>query len=94
MNCDVLVVGASSAGLMAAISAAKGGADVILADADPRGTKRAANTVFEGMAKSVGIKIDESFIQNELDGMQIISPSGRAVSIAGPGLLSGPAEAR
>ena len=85
MNCDVLVVGASSAGLMAAISAAKGGADVILADADPRGTKRAANTVFEGMAKSVGIKIDESLIQNDLDGMQIISPSGRAVSIPARG---------
>ena len=37
------------------------------------------------MAKSVGIKIDESFIQNELDGMQIISPSRRAVSIAARG---------
>jgi digeranylgeranylglycerophospholipid reductase len=70
---------------MAAISAAEGGADVILVDADPRGTKRAANTLFEGMASAAGINVEESYINNELDGMQIISPSGRALSIAARG---------
>jgi predicted flavoprotein YhiN len=59
VNCDVPVVGASSAGLMTATSAGEGGADVILAHADPRGTKHAANILFEGMARAAGINIDE-----------------------------------
>jgi digeranylgeranylglycerophospholipid reductase len=85
VNCDVLVVGASSAGLMAAISAAEEGADVILLDSDPRGTNRPANTLFQGMATASGLELDDCYLENELEGMQIISPSGRAVSIAAQG---------
>ena len=85
MNCDVLVAGASAAGLNAAISAAEEGADVILADSDLRGAMRPANTLFEGMARTAGINIDDSYIQNQLEGMQIISPSGLAVTIPAPG---------
>ena len=85
MNCDVLVAGASAAGLNAAISAAEKGADVILADADLRGAMRPANTLFEGMARTAGINIDDSYIQNQLEGMQIISPSGLAVTIPAQG---------
>jgi len=85
VNCDVLVAGASAAGLNAAISAAEEGADVILADADLRGAMRPANTIFEGMARTAGINIDDGYIQNQLEGMQIISPSGLAVTIPAPG---------
>ena len=85
MNCDILVAGASAAGLNAAISAAEEGADVILADTDLRGAMRPANTLFEGMARTAGINIDDSYIQNQLEGMQIISPSGLAVTIPAAG---------
>ena len=85
MNCDVLVIGASSAGLMAAISAAEEGADVVLLEKDPRGDNHAANTLFQGMADATGLELDECYLKNELEGMQIISPSGQAVSIAARG---------
>ena len=87
VNCDVLVVGASSAGLMAAISAAESGADVILIDPNPDGSEHAANTLFEGMAKASKIDIEDCYIKNELEGMKIISPSGRAACIAARGFF-------
>jgi len=87
VNCDVLVVGASSAGLMAAISAAESGADVILIDPNPDGSEHAANTLFEGMAKASKIDIEDCYVKNELEGMKIISPSGRAACIAARGFF-------
>jgi digeranylgeranylglycerophospholipid reductase len=85
VNCDVLVVGASSAGLMAAISAAKGGASVILLDRDLGGLAHAANTLFEGMAVSSGIKVEDCYLQKELEGMRILSPSGQGITIPARG---------
>jgi len=85
VNCDVLVIGASAAGLMAAIRAVEEGADVILLDSDPRGANHAANTLFQGMAAASGLELDDCFLKNKLEGMQIISPSGRAVDIAAQG---------
>ena len=85
MKCDVLVVGASPAGLMAAISAAKGGAGVILLDRDLAGLDHAANTLFEGMAATSGIKIEDCYLKKELGGMRIISPSGQAATIPAKG---------
>ena len=85
MKCDVLVVGASPAGLMAAISAAKSGAGVILVDRDLAGLDHAANTLFEGMATASGIKVEDCFLKKELEGMRILSPSGQGVSIPAKG---------
>ena len=85
MNCDVLVVGASSAGLMAATSAAKGGASVILLDKDLQMLNHSANTLFEGMAVSSGVKVEDCYLQKELDGMRIFSPSGQSVTIPARG---------
>lgn len=85
MKCDVLVVGASPAGLMAAISAAKGGAGVILLDRDLAGLDHAANTLFEGMAAASGIKVEDCYLKKELGGMRIISPSGQAATIPAKG---------
>ncbi|MCK9441337.1 MAG: NAD(P)/FAD-dependent oxidoreductase [Methanothrix sp.] len=85
MKCDVLVVGASPAGLMAAISAAKGGAGVILLDRDLAGLDHAANTLFEGMAAASGIKVEDCYLKKELEGMRILSPSGQGASIPAKG---------
>lgn len=85
VKCDVLVVGASPAGLMAAISAAKGGAGVILLDRDLAGLDHAANTLFEGMAAASGIKVEDCYLKKELEGMRILSPSGQGVSIPAKG---------
>ena len=85
MKCDVLVVGASPAGLMAAISAAKGGAGVILMDRDLAGLDHAANTLFEGMAAASGIKVEGCYLKKELEGMRILSPSGQGASIPAKG---------
>ncbi|MCK9564998.1 MAG: NAD(P)/FAD-dependent oxidoreductase [Methanothrix sp.] len=85
MKCDVLVVGASPAGLMAAISAAKGGAGVILMDRDLAGLDHAANTLFEGMAAASGVKVEDCYLKKELEGMRILSPSGQGVAIPAKG---------
>ena len=85
MNCDVLVVGASSAGLMAATSAAKCGASVILLDKDLQRLNHSANTLFEGMAVSSGVKVEDCYLQKELEGMRILSPSGEGVTIPARG---------
>lgn len=85
MKCDVLVVGASPAGLMAAISAAKGGAGVILADRDLAGLDHAANTIFEGMAATSGVKVEDCYLKKELEGMRILSASGQGVAIPAKG---------
>src|SRR5690606_23379535 len=85
VQCDVLVVGVSSAGLMAATSAAEGGASVVRLDRDRRRLHHDANTLFEGMAALSGVKIKDCLLRKELDGMRIISPSGRGVTIPAKG---------
>ena len=85
MKCDVLVVGASPAGLMAAASAARSGADVMLLDRDLGHFQHAANTLFEGMAGHAGVQIQDCYLQKELQGMRILSPSGVAATIPARG---------
>ena len=85
VKCDVLVVGASSAGLTAATAAAMGGASVILLDKDLDGFHHVANTLFEGMAAHSGIMVSDCYLKKELQGMRIISPGGAAVTIAAKG---------
>jgi digeranylgeranylglycerophospholipid reductase len=85
MNCDVLVVGASPAGIMASISAARAGSDVVLMDRDLSSLDHAANTVFEGMAVRTGLRIDNSYVLKIVRGMRILSPAGRAATISSPG---------
>ena len=70
---------------MAAISAAKGGAEVILVDRDLAGLDHAANTLFEGMATASGIKVEDCYLKRELEGMRILSPSGQGVTIPAKG---------
>lgn len=44
-----------------------------------------ANTLFEGMATLSGVKINDCLLRKELDGMRILSPSGRGVTIPAKG---------
>ena len=85
MKCDVLVVGASAAGMMATICAARCGSDVILLDKNPWGVDHSANTFFEGMTSQTGFQIDHSYIKKSLRGMRIISPSGYCATIPAAG---------
>ncbi len=85
MKCDVLVIGASAAGLCAATAAAKGGAGVILMDRDLDQPTHTANTLFEGMAARAGVQIDDCYVQKELEGMRIISPAGHGVTVPASG---------
>ncbi len=70
---------------MAAISAAKGGAEVILLDRDLAGLDHTANTLFEGMAAASGVKVEDCYLMKELEGMRILSPSGQGASIPAKG---------
>jgi digeranylgeranylglycerophospholipid reductase len=85
MKCDVLVVGASAAGIMAAISAAKLGSQVILLDKDLAGSDHVANTMFEGMVRRADLQIDESYVKKSLLGMKIISPGGHQATLLAKG---------
>jgi digeranylgeranylglycerophospholipid reductase len=85
MKCDVLVVGASPAGLMAAISASKSGSEVIILDKDMGSFNHSANTIFAGMAHRAGVNVEDSLVQKELDGMRIISPAGESLVIPAKG---------
>lgn len=87
MKCDVLVVGASPAGIMAAIKAAQLGSEVILMDKNLGKLDHAANTLFEGMASRAGLHIEDCYLQNELDGMRILSPSGQGATIPARGFF-------
>ncbi len=85
MKCDVLVVGASAAGMMAAISAARLGSKVIMLDKNLAGSDHAANTIFEGMARRAGIQLEESYEKKSLLGMKIISPAGHNATLLAKG---------
>ncbi len=85
MKCDVLVVGASPAGIMASISAARAGSNVIMIDRDLDSLNHPANTIFEGMASRAGLEINDSYVLKTLKGMHILSPSGYAVTIPAKG---------
>lgn len=87
MKCDVLVVGASPAGIMAAIKAAQLGSEVILMDKNLGKLDHTANTLFEGMASRAGLHIEDCYLQNELDGMRILSPSGQGATIPARGFF-------
>jgi digeranylgeranylglycerophospholipid reductase len=85
MKCDILVVGASPAGIMASISAAKAGSVVVLIDRDLGNLDHVANTVFEGMALRTGLQIDDSYVLKTISGMRILSPSNHSATVSAKG---------
>ncbi len=79
MDADVIVIGSSPAGMMAARNAALKGISVILLDRkEAIGTPaHPANTFFKGMFDRTGEAVDQSYVIKTLKGAHIIAPSGR-----------------
>ncbi len=86
-NIDIVVIGASPAGVMAARSAALQGASVTLLDCkeDIGLPPHPANTFFRFMMDRNCEPILDEYILNRLRGMKIISPGGIAIEIETPG---------
>ncbi|AKB42451.1 NAD(P)/FAD-dependent oxidoreductase [Methanosarcina vacuolata] len=83
MDADIIVIGASPAGLMAARNACEKGAAVLLLEKKEEigHLPHPANSFFKGMLDKCGEKVDPSYVLHYLKGMKIISPSGRAVEV-------------
>jgi digeranylgeranylglycerophospholipid reductase len=87
MDADIIVIGASPAGLMAARNACEKGSSVLLLEKKEEigNPPHPANSFFKGMLDKCGEKADPSYVVHYLKGMQIISPSGRTVEVETPG---------
>jgi digeranylgeranylglycerophospholipid reductase len=84
---DIIVIGASPAGLMAARNACENGSSVLLLEKKEEigNPPHPANSFFKGMLDKCGEVVDPSYVVHYLKGMQIISPSGRIVEVETPG---------
>ncbi len=87
MDADIIVIGASPAGLMAARNACEKGADVFLLEKKKEigNPPHPANSFFKGMLDRCGEKVDPSYVVHNLKGMKLISPAGREVIVETPG---------
>jgi len=87
MDADIIVIGASPAGLMAARNACEKGSSVLLLEKKEEigNPPHPANSFFKGMLDKCGEVTDPSYVVHYLKGMQIISPSGRIVEVETPG---------
>jgi len=87
MDADIIVIGASPAGLMAARNACEKGSSVLLLEKKEEigNPPHPANSFFKGMLDKCGEVADPSYVLHHLKGMQIISPSGRIVEVETPG---------
>ena len=83
---DVLVVGASAAGLAAARTAARAGARVVLLEAkeDIGVPEPAAVVAFDFLWTAHDIAPQRGEIRRRLDGVRIQSPAGHAMEVAAP----------
>jgi digeranylgeranylglycerophospholipid reductase len=86
-NADIVVIGASPAGFMAARSAVLQGASVTLLDSkeDMGHPPHPANTFFKFMMERNCEPILDEYVLNRLRGMKIISPGGISIEIETPG---------
>jgi len=85
MDADIIVIGASPAGVMAARNASAKGCKVILLDKKEAAgvPTHPANTFFKGMFDRTGEEADPSYVIKNLKGAYIIAPSGRKVLFEG-----------
>ncbi|MDY0386515.1 MAG: NAD(P)/FAD-dependent oxidoreductase [Methanolobus sp.] len=85
MDADIIVIGASPAGVMAARNASAKGSKVILLDKKEAAgvPPHPANTFFKGMFDRAGEEVDQSYIIKNLKGAYIVAPSGKNVIFEG-----------
>ncbi|MDG6243452.1 MAG: NAD(P)/FAD-dependent oxidoreductase [Methanolobus sp.] len=85
MDADIIVIGASPAGVMAARNASSKGSKVILLDKKEAAgvPTHPANTFFKGMFDRTGEEVDQSYVIKNLKGAYIITPSGKNVMFEG-----------
>ncbi|WP_407355388.1 NAD(P)-binding domain-containing protein [Methanolobus sp. WCC5] len=85
MDADIIVIGASPAGVMAARNASAKGSKVILLDKKEAAgvPTHPANTFFKGMFDRTGEEVDQSYVIKNLKGAYIITPSGKNVMFEG-----------
>jgi len=86
---DVIVVGASPAGIMATWKASLSGARVLLLDRKTRlgVDHQPADTTFTGMFKRTGLNIRDEYLVHRVRGMHIVSPAGFRFAINSPGFV-------
>jgi len=85
---DVLVIGASPAGMACTLECARLGLSVVLVDGKPPDyVPSPANTVFEAMAKKAHMRIDPLVVRRWLKGMVIRSPSGQGIRVDARGCV-------
>ncbi|WP_370572049.1 NAD(P)/FAD-dependent oxidoreductase [Methanomethylovorans sp.] len=86
MDADIVVIGASPAGMMAARNAALKGTNVILIDRKEAigNPTHPANTFFKGMFDKTGETVDQSYVIKNLKGAHIVAPSGGEVVVQSP----------
>ncbi|ATZ61260.2 MAG: NAD(P)/FAD-dependent oxidoreductase [Methanosarcinales archaeon Met12] len=87
MKYDVIVMGASPAGLMAAWRAARDGAEVLLLEGREsfNSDQSPADTSFDGFFKMIGLEPKKEYIIHRVKGMNIVSPFGTVITIDAPG---------
>ena len=88
-DADVLVIGASPAGISAALAASAQDIDVILIErrsgiGDP---PHPANTFFQGMFDKTSEVVHSEYVTREMAGAEIVSPSGSRIVVDAPGYI-------
>ncbi len=89
IDTNVLVIGASPAGISAAIASAMRDIDVTLIEqkkgiGDP---PHPANTFFDGMFDRTGEIVRSEYVMRNIEGMRIVSPAGNKITIDTPGYV-------
>lgn len=87
VDADIIVIGLSPAGMMAARNASRGDAKVTVIDRkeEPGIPPHPANTFFRAMIDRAGEEIDERYVIHNLRGARIVAPSGSSVVVESPG---------
>jgi flavin-dependent dehydrogenase len=88
-DADVLVIGASPAGISAALAASAQDIDVTLIErksgiGDP---PHPANTFFRGMFDKTSEIVHSEYVIREMTGAEIVSPSGSRIVVDAPGYI-------
>ncbi|HIE32128.1 MAG TPA: NAD(P)/FAD-dependent oxidoreductase [Methanosarcinales archaeon] len=89
MDTEVLVIGASPAGISAAAAAAAHDVDVTLIERKKEigNPPHPANTFFEGMFDRTSEIIHHEYVIREMSGMHIVSPAGNRIVHETPGYI-------